>query len=580
MKKFMIYMAAAAMCVSTAAALPKAFYVKQGEKITKYNFGVAENLIFSNNGRTLSVRGYGESINLDEIDYISFSAPLTEALTPTEQKERLVQIGTEAYNVFDVNDQADVLKMFHDFLESDYDDLTDTYIYTAPVEYYLPEEYYDVHKHARRIAEAMKSMIKGNPAAARIMKAATIDLYKIQDYYGIYTADKASESWKKTASDNLEIRFAGRDGSQYSLKLVAGKEFTTWTTRDFNGQFPREIDITVSRDNKTLATAHLSTVLVDRNSIDMTLDFDASGYVVKNTLKVVDDRIDDYVKVTIKGREYVTATSKVLGKNFVNYEEIYDAIEAAQGHDDPDGNWVDGDGARLFAMFKRAECSVDIMGKLQFRGMAYNGSKIYSKLSEDSSPYGKFVKDGVKYYSEGKILSQNGNTIHATDYDIDVVGAQMNVLNDHSDIGFYYDGNDKLQGYLGWDYVEDTWDRYCDYSQEPVTQAFCRVGDYLVGIHRNILWDENSQTNVLGPWKYYGYSVDDEYGEPIGVIVAANDVIFPEIVCHEYNIQPILWFPDGTSFAIEDFFDKDSFSRLIDDYNEIIDTYLSITGQK
>ena len=104
-------MAAVALCAAPAAALPKAFYVKQGDKITKYNFGVAENLVFSDNGHTLSVRGYGQSVNLDEIDYISFTAPLAEALTPSEQKERMVKIGTKAYSAFDINDQADVLRM-------------------------------------------------------------------------------------------------------------------------------------------------------------------------------------------------------------------------------------------------------------------------------------------------------------------------------------------------------------------------------------------------------------------------------------------------------------------------------------
>lgn len=45
-------------------------------------------------------------------------------------------------------------------------------------------------------------------------------------------------------------------------------------------------------------------------------------------------------------------------------------------------------------------------------------------------------------------------------------------------------------------------------------------------------------------------------------------------------LDPLLIFPDQTSFRFEDFFDEDSFSKLIDDYNEIIDTYLSITGQE
>ena len=83
--------------------------------------------------------------------------------------------------------------------------------------------------------------------------------------------------------------------------------------------------------------------------------------VVKNTLKVVDSNMTDNVKVTIKGREYVTANSVVTGKNFVNYQEIYDAVKAAGGYYDENDNWVDEDGSALCAMFNRAECEVDVM---------------------------------------------------------------------------------------------------------------------------------------------------------------------------------------------------------------------------
>ena len=82
----------------------------------------------------------------------------------------------------------------------------------------------------------------------------------------------------------------------------------------------------------------------------------------------------------------------------------------------------------------------------------------------------------------------------------------------------------------------------------------------------------------MTPWIYYGNNI--ETGESVEVVVDDSAVITPEIISHYYSIAPVLWFPDGTSFAVEDFFDEGSFAKLIDDYNDIIDTYLSITGQK
>ncbi|MDE5657286.1 MAG: hypothetical protein K2I19_09480, partial [Muribaculaceae bacterium] len=210
---------------------------------------------------------------------------------------------------------------------------------------------------------------------------------------------------------------------------------------------------------------------------------------------------------------------------------------------------------------------------------AHNGSKLYAELSADATPYFRFIKDGLEIDSYGKIQSQSGNTVHVTDADIEVLGAQVNLLNSYTDVGFYYDGDDKLQGYLGWDYVEDIESYYWEYDV-PLTRGFCRVDGYLVSVNRRMIWDENSQTKVPGPWTYF--AVDKSTPgvfRVVDVVVDDSDVITPEILSHYYTISPVLWFPDGTSFAVEDFFDEESFSKLIDDYNDIINTYLSITGQ-
>ena len=46
------------------------------------------------------------------------------------------------------------------------------------------------------------------------------------------------------------------------------------------------------------------------------------------------------------------------------------------------------------------------------------------------------------------------------------------------------------------------------------------------------------------------------------------------------ELQPLLVFPDMTSFAIEDYFTATSFETLVNDYNAIIDTYYTISGNE
>ena len=572
MKKILLTLIAAT-AVTAAQAQPKAFYVKKGDEITKYNFGVAEDLLFGDNGTKLSVRGYGETIDLNAIDYISFSAPLGTAITPSEQKQKLVDIGSEAYSMIDVNDHADIMKMCHDFFDGEWDDKT--YQYTpAPVEYDIDPSYYRVHGESVKAMRAAGSIVKGDVAAVRVLKAKVVNLYKMEDYYGIYTADKATEKWVKTAADHFEMRFTGRDGSTYAVSLKGSDDYTTWNTVDFNGQFPRTVNITFSKNAQELATARLTTTLVQSTSIDMALDFEAKGYVVRNELKVVDNGITDNVKVTVGGKQYATSTSKVSGRNLVNYDVLYDAFEATDGHYDEEGRWVDGDASRRVACFDRGEATADVLGKLQLKGRFAAPSRLNAILSDGYEKYNIYDKDGYTTWCYGKVLSSDGNSIHVCEEPTDKYERTAAYLNDYTDAGFYYDGDKALQGYFGYetgDEIEDRWVNDSEYD------GYAIVDGRLLSIYREGEYDPATGSWIWGPW---GYKLYGESGDPIFVAVDDSKVLHPgAIYMHYYNVEPMLLFPDRTSFAMDTFFDNTSFAKLVDDYNEIIDTYLSITGQ-
>ena len=535
MKKFILSMAAV-LAISSASALPKAFYVKKGDEITKYNFGVADNLKFSDNGRTLTVLGYGEAINLDEIDYISFSAPLGTALTPAAQKEKLVAIGSEAFDMVDLQANADILNAWHAFFDG-YEDENYNWI-PSPSEYDFDSEEKEAYNHTKTLAKALMLVAKGNAAAMRAAKAGIVNVYKFADYNGIYTANDQTYHWDKTEADHIEFRFNGRKGENFILKLTKGSESATWETNENSVEVPAKIDITFSNGSAKLFSATLNTIIESRKSIDMTLDFDANGYYADE---------DDW------------------------------------------NSWVDEDATDLMALFTRAEANVDILGKMQIKGLASNPSKIYEKLSADSYSYENFTKDGMEFYSYGKLLDKVGNVWYTTEQDRSVVEAYAESLNSYIDAGFFYDGTTKQQGYLGWDVVEDEWDRYTDwYDGESIrTNGFVIVDGFVVNVYRNVDWVYNETINdseqVVGPWHYSGsrFNEDTNEWEYTDVEVKEADVQFPSaIMIRDYEVSPILMFPDQTSFSMEDFFDEDSFSKIIDDYNDIVDTYLSITGQE
>ena len=575
----------AAAAVGSAAELPKAYYVKKGDDVTKYSFGVAGNLQFSDNGRKLHLEGYGETINLDEIDYISFKAPFTTSLTPNEQKDRLVKIGQEVYDLINMHDYSDIFNAVHAFFDG-YEDATGRW-QEPPVEYWLDPAYYEVHGEGKAIIKAIRQAVAGNVSALRVLKAKTVDLYRMEDYFGIYTANPATQTWDKTPSDHFEIRFNGLKGENYILKLTASEEFTTWNTCDFNGQFPKVVNITFSNGNTELCKARLNTTLIQDTSIDIDLHFEANKLIADDVMKVTDTLITDNVKISIDGKEVVNSTSDVKGKNLVNYDVIYDAVETANGrYDEETDEWMDEDATQLMALFARGNAYADVLGKLQTNLRMFNPSRIYEDMSKDGWYEKMTIGNATTHDCYGKVLSINGNTIHVADNDYDLTDNIVNTLNSYTDANFRYDHDSKVQGYVAFDIKEEIWDNEIYYGyggNEPKSDGYTIIDNFLYRVFREV-WQEYDESKGdyvyrTGPWKLFARN--ETTGEEASITVENDDVIFPEIIYeHEYMLMPLLIFPDQTSFSFEDFFDEDSFSKLIDDYNEIIDTYLSITGQE
>jgi len=581
MKKLILGLTAM-MAVCSAAALPKAFYVKKGDSFTKYNFGVAGNLDFADQGKTLNIFGYGESISLDDIDYISFTVPEVNSLTPSEQKQRLLDIGREAVGMIDLNKNAALVNMVSAFFESRYDD-NDDCIYVAPAEFNVPIEYYDVHNEFRDVMKAAGLLVKGSPAATRTLKSKVVNLYKLEDYFGIYTANPKTENWEKTPADYLELRFTGVDGTQYAVRLNPSKEYTTWETVDFKGQFPVDIDITFSANSKEVAKCELNTVLSQDKSIDMKLQFIANGYVANNKMSVLNDEINDNITVTINGTRLCDVTTTVQGRNLVNYDEMYADIKEATHYHDEAGNCLGEQPEKLVAHFIRANTSADILGSLQLKGRLFNFSKLYDTLQDDSY-FGEVSQGNQRIYCVGRIIGRNGDHFDVSHDDLGIIEKQIDFLNDFSDVGFYYDGKYSRQGFLSWDYIDE--EDYTSYLDDPESEGYVIIDNCLVRVYRE---SSDYYDETIGEWrKKYGdwyYSADivenDEYIGYERITVDAVDVIYPSTVTrHYYDVIPLLVFPDQTSFAFEDFFDEDSFKNLFDDCRDIADTYLTITGQE
>lgn len=564
----------AAAAVMAASAYPKALYVKQGDTYTKYNFGVAGNLHFTDGGKKLTITGYAEAIDLDAIDYITFTAPVQQSLTPSEQKAKMIAIGDEINKRVDLYNVQDALRMEECFTRSN-----ESNDWTPYCEYSVPQEYWDVHHEFG--ANAMRAAA-GDIAALAKVRAGAANIYKFEDYTGIYNANTQTRTWERIATaDYFEMRFRADDGDNYTVRLTPSADFTSYVTPDYRGQLPRTIDILLAKGNTTIATGSLRTELKQDQSITIDTEITCGKYSAHEVMQVVNDGITSDLTVTVAGEKFATASRQVRGHNLLVYDEMYDAFHDASHWHDENGDCQGEDYDALTAHFGRADASVDVLGLLQARCKGFGFNKIYGHFKDlDDYPYECILlKDGRYMYASGKILQANNDNsiITTTGYDIEYFNDMEKYLNNYADATFYYDNKPALQGYLTFEVMEDSYDNTPWYDPEYQSYGYTMVDGYLVSVHRDSEWSENGM--VYGPWYYTIYD-DNNWENNEDVIVADNAVIFPTVINEvDYTVSPVLTFPDLTSFAFEDFFDETSFKTLVNDYEDIISTYDTIVGR-
>lgn len=568
---------AAIMTASSMFGLQRAFYVKQGDSFTKFNFGVASDLVFSNGGKTLTVTGYKESIDLEKIDYITFTPEVDEVgLTPTAQKEKMIQIGEAVNAVTDLNKVADLLVMIDGFSRGD--ESTDWY---CPAEFEFPESFWNIHG-VKEIIKQMGAVFHGTPAAVRAMTSAATDIYKASDYYGVYTANYEEHTWEKTASaDYLELQYKANDGKDCAARLTCSTDYTVWSSEDGILQFPKTMTVTFTYNGKTVGTAVINSVLEQDTKITMDVTAEAGGYKVVNNLVILDNGITDDVTVTLDGKYIVSANTNVDGNHLLHYSEMKEAIDDClekEIYENGNLEYIDGDATKLFSHVLSAYSKADVLNQLQVKGRVFNFDKLYQQMSKDSWYDNNFETPEGSVWTRYKLINWDKKsgimTVALNNSKVEESIAQH--LNNYSDVQFFYDGTPTIQGFMGWEVNEDPYE-YDNYIDE--NYGYVVVNGYVVSVDQQKYYeyDENlgQEVEKVIPWGYYAY--DNDRGESVRVPVDANDVMQPTIIREfEYETMPLITFPDLTTYAFEDYFTEMSFKKLVDDYNTIIATYKNI----
>lgn len=516
MKKFLLTILAC-LAVVVAQAFPKALYVVIGDEVHRYNFGVAADLTFSDNGTKLHISGYSEVIDLTKVDYISLSAPNMPTITPTEQKQKMVDIVDRFYRKFNIRDYEETIFMIDHYIQN-YEELS-----------FDADRFFNLHDNSSRplpkFMNAIREIARGNVGYAPAVRS-SVELWQASDFFGEFVPDNSGNKWIKASpsSDHLEFRFPAPGGAVYSVKAVPSKEYTDWTELDFTGRVPRTITVTGAKDSRVLFTVVIENVINDQEkAIESTVTATVENLVAATKLAITDKKITELTTVALNGETLVTVSADIYGRDFTNYEKWRDDYNNMEDeyYDSSTGYWEDGDDFASDVIAPRVyfgKAEADIMGELQVKGHISQLKKLLDILDEDS------------YIGSHEEWDYNKNTCYFYDEDISSVERKAMYVNTYSDVAFFYDGTSAMQGYFSWDVNVDDDDSY--YSDG--------------------YWDDN------GNWIAYPHTYTYVY----------------------YELMPLLTFPDLTTFAVEDFFNRTDFNRLVNDYDRILDDYFRIVGRK
>lgn len=603
MNKFILTLAAAVVAVG-CYAFPKALYVKKGDTFTKFNFGVAEDLKFSEDGNYLNITGYNETIDLNTIDYITFTAPVsTTALTPDEQKERLISIADKVNTMAVPEKEADMIGLMGDFfIDGGEEETAGEWIWYHPVcEYSWPAGFWGENnadkKAVSNLMKAVRSAVNLDCNMGAPLMAAALKLYRFADYTGVFTANHAQQQWVKTAdADYLELRYLRRENPMfsgyYAVRLEASDDYWTFDTSDFKSEVPRKLTLTFWKNTTQIATTTIDFDIAQDQHIYADIHFMGNVAEAKVNIKITDDVLESKALSYIEGKYLNDSYSKMDCYGLMDYDMMKADYNAAKDYEDPNtGEEIEGDHERLNRHFLKMAAETDVINELQGYGYLFD-YKNFRSAAEKADEYlegEEFVyPDGYVGYAWPRynLSYENGILNFADSKEADHTN-YSNLLNRKADIQFAYDKTGVTQGFVTWEVQDETEESSIPNvgpdNNTPAYGYYPKDGKvYTISYNEVVEYVEPSEANPNPEpivYRFYGEYEYNDLGKLVIHAIPTESLLFPVVTReHSYNIVPRLVFSDLTGFYFEDFFTSQAFSGPISHYNRLIDAYFTITG--
>ena len=519
-------------------------------------------------------------VALEDVDSITFVTDANgeqfEPMSPTEQKDKLVEIAENFMDMFKPKDQRNLVELV-DYLVYKYGE------YDWEPAY---EHYEDELPFLRQLARGIRTLVEEN-----VTHNLAMEIYKFPRFTGVFEANDDEETWEYVGeSDNIVLRFKNEDGETCEAVLTGSGE---------------EISVEFEYESDSVATkTWIESPGYDEYSLVYVaegINYDYGRYITFYDEKgnwVSDEYYEEgsvipahyeYQWVVTNGyyrNEYymqpntavlpstVTFSLKEGANEHIALEMNFDIEKSKHVNYAMNLKIANLSFANTTSMnSKEAKVNVDIKcGDKSLLSAKVVAPAVVLLDKEDKEEYEDwFWKYSEAFYDDDEDVNTEGlvQTGFVT-AEVDLIN-QLQVKASSKDIAKFYRGLDKIDSYYDEkgdpeNYWENYWYQY-DYNKAVADWYNTNMQ---VGLYYNtpVKQAELLMDLELDEWtdSYGGYY--DENGKYVEE---------EEVVIKDYDQILVLYFPqNGTTYEFEDYFTEVAFSSVIDLAEDLINSYIKL----
>lgn len=510
---------------------------------------------------------------LEDVDSITFvtgaDGEMLEPMSPSVQKEKLIEIGEEFIEKFRPKDQRDLIE------------LADYLVYK-----YESYDWEPAYEHYKEDLPFLRQLVRGISTVANgdVSHNLAMEVYKFPRFTGVFAANDSEETWEYVGkADNIVLRFKNKKGEdceavltgvgetievefEYETDSVAGQEWTeelwynyglvyveeqmnydygryvyfydengnclgenyyeTWETipahYEYQGQYTHYRDVYYRQPNKAVVPSKITFALkegtTEHIALEMNIDVKKSSHVNYD------------FNLRIANLSFMNETSVDGLSASVNFEMKYGTETLLS--------------ARAVAP---SILLIDKSSEEDYEDWLWKYSEAFYEDDEDVNTEG-LVKTGFVFA------------------DVDIMN-QLQIRASSKEVANLYRGLDKIDSYYDSKdgEPEHYWDRY--YYQYDYNKA---VADWYntnaqVGLYYNssVMQAELQMDLELDEW------TTSEWNDETGV--------YEEVIIKDYDQTLVLYFPEnGTTYEFEDYFTEVAFGSLFDLAEELVNNYIKL----